>query len=528
MFRLLTPTSIVSTGLRSRATAQSTASMATALAPSALPQTYENALRLLSLLPTNKDITSLFTAATAPADLNARAIPEMREWLRRAGYEPSDLTALRCIHVAGTKGKGSVCAFLTALLTSTRDDGEYAAAGRVGTYMSPHVASVRERILLGGQPIGKELFAQYVFEVWHRLTLSASREGTAEPPGGYDGPATKPFYFRFLTLVAFHAFLSEGVRSAVVECGIGGEYDATNVLPAEAVTVAAVTRLGIDHVAMLGGTVEEIAWHKSGVFKHGTPAFTVRIPGQDGAMKVLRERAAEKGSRLVEIPAEDVEAWEGVPGARLGGAFQRYNMALAVAVAREHFRSLRSESQTDGDGGPKLDNIPAKWVEALKSATLRGRCETSQKGGVEWFLDGAHTADSLAEVSRIFMGKPRRKGECRILVFNQQDRDVVPLVKALVQGAGEGKDNIFDLALFTRNDVLPQTTRDTSAQEAAMEAARELSPQTKRSAWDNVTAAVEHIYAMAGEGQGPCRVIVTGSFHLVRSVLQVLDPGGVE
>ncbi len=204
--------------------------------------------------------------------------------------------------------------------------------------MSPHVASVRERIMLGGQPIAKELFAHYVFDTWNRLSATARRERggavDAEPAGSYDGPATKPFYFRFLTLVAFHVFLSEAVRSAVVECGIGGEYDATNVLPPEAVTAAAVTRLGVDHVAMLGGTVEEIAWHKAGVFKRGVPAFTVRIPGQDGAIRVLRERAVEKeAAGLVEISTENVEQWEGVPGARLGGAFQKYNMALAVAAA---------------------------------------------------------------------------------------------------------------------------------------------------------------------------------------------------
>jgi len=508
---------------------------------SGLAPTYENALHLLSLLPTNKDVTSLFAGPPAPSssssstgpplskdDLNAQAIPEMLTWLRRAGYAQSDLAALRCVHVAGTKGKGSVCAFVTALLV--RRAAATGAKEKVGTYMSPHVASVRERIWIDGAPVSREMLARGIFDVWRRLSLAAADEAAAAAgrlqkgemgDELVDGPASKPFYFRFLTLVAFHLFLTEGVTSAVIECGIGGEYDATNILPAQALTAAAITRLGVDHVAMLGGTVEEIAWHKAGVLKEGVRGFTVRLPGQEGTMDVLRARAREKGAALVEIDGEEVEKWEGVGGASLSGEFQKYNMALAVAVARAH---LGKESD-----GLKLGDLSDEEKEALRSAWLKGRGEMLQRDGVDWFIDGAHTADSLGQVVKLFMSsRPRHPGERRVLLFNQQERAVAPLVAAIVQGARQAGEQ-FDVAVFTTNDAtVKQGARDAPAQEVAMESMRETSPQTESSTWDNVTSAVDHIKALAREAGGPCRVCVIGSFHLVRAVLQVLDPNEVE
>ncbi|KAH8158287.1 hypothetical protein CIB48_g9968, partial [Xylaria polymorpha] len=223
-----------------------------------MARTYESALSHLAALQSNRAVTSLFappapttpspTAGGSKQDLNALAIPEMKAWLRRGGISASELagSGLRCIHVAGTKGKGSVCAYLTALLTHS-SSGE--VAGKVGTYTSPHLVSVRERIAINGVPISQDLFTRYFFAVWDACTEAARAEQKGDVSEDVlGGPATKPFYFRFLTLVALRAFLSEGVRSAVIECGIGGEYDSTNVLPAELITASVVAQLGIDHV----------------------------------------------------------------------------------------------------------------------------------------------------------------------------------------------------------------------------------------------------------------------------------------
>ena len=557
--------------------------------------TYEAALAHLASLQSNLAVTSLFSKPLAPTpvltptpdvpghktaqDPNAPAIPEMLAWLRRAGIEAADLgkgspqqpQGLRCVHVAGTKGKGSVCAFLTSILTRCP------AAGRVGTYTSPHLVTVRERILLDGKPIDRELFARYFFEVWDALTEAARAEAGEELSEAQErelrGPATKPFYFRFLTILALHVFQREGVRTAVIECGIGGEHDATNVLPPAAVTASVITQLGLDHVAMLGDTVPKIARHKAGVCKIGRRCFTRElsrppvIDGDDGSgvddeevMCVLKDTARDKGAVLVELEDIAVMRWGGVPaeGSTLGGRFQVLNEALAVAAAREHLRVLEEEEQqqdqelfpgiqsstalVDVHTGSWLRDLPYEFVVGLQSARLGGRCETRLDGDVTWLVDGAHTTDSLREVARWFVS--HRRGlfpddECTtVLLFNQQERDAVGMLRGLMNSiaryssspsghdlAGSG---VFDCAIFTRNDGSArqegEPERDLSVQRAAAQAMRELAPGTGEvAAVDSVAEAVRRVRSLGGDGKKVV-VLATGSLHLVGALLRTLEP----
>ncbi|KAK4442470.1 folylpolyglutamate synthase [Podospora aff. communis PSN243] len=501
-----------------------------------MSRTYDAALHRLAQLQSNRAITSLFISpppsSTSTPDkkpnLNALAIPEMLSWLARAGYTPSSLstTPLRCVHIAGTKGKGSVTALVASILQ------QYPPAGPVGAYTSPHVLSVRERILLDGSPISRELFTRYFFEVWDRLSSAAREAGDTLPPGaeeGYDGPETKPFYFRFLTILAVHVFVSEGVRSAVVECGIGGEYDATNVLPKEIVTASVVTRLGVDHVAMLGGTVEEIAWHKSGVWKEGVKGFT-GLDEREGVRRVLRDRAEEKGAVLVEVEGE--EGWEGVEGARLQGPFQRENMGLAVAVAREHLGKLGVRFEGEfGREGYKLGEMPEEFKRGLREAALRGRCERLVgEDGVEWFVDGAHTEDSLAGVGQWFAGQTG-EDDVRVLLFNQQERDPAVLMKALLDGAKDSSESSgFTHAIFSRNENeapgKDEPARDLSVQEKARETFLASEGSVTTTIYDALQPALEEIKSFAAEAKKAgktCKVLVTGSFHLVGAVLKKID-----
>ncbi|KAB5549701.1 Mur ligase [Coniochaeta sp. 2T2.1] len=506
---------------------------------STMSRTYNEALSLLSSLQSNKAITSLFSpppastsaSASPPStstttkdaapkpDLNALAIPEMLLWLQRAGYTPLDLARLKTIHIAGTKGKGSVSALITSILIRYPS-----VAGRVGTYTSPHVVSVRERIMLDGRPIGRELFARYFFQLWDRF-----------------GGGEKPFYFRFLTILAWHVFLSEGVRSAVVECGIGGEYDATNVLPAEAVTAAVITQLGIDHVAMLGGTAEEIAWHKAGILKAEVRGFTRRLDGKEGVMRVLRERAAEKGASLVEVPDDKLDCWEGVEDARLKGDFQKFNMTLAVAAAREHLLSLGQKFD-----GPfsreeyELKDMPQQFYEGLKEASLRGRCELikDEEEGIEWYLDGAHTDESLEATGEWFGHTSGDDDARRILVFNQQERDAPHLLTVLLKALRVTHKDQFDLAIFCRYEVAPPKTGESASDmsvQSANQRAFESWHQTREHApergmvirtTDSVMPALEAVFDAAKQAKTaglPLKVLVTGSFHLVGAVIKIIE-----
>ena len=513
-------------------------------------RTYEEALRRLSQLQSNHAVTNMFStspSSSGTGDLNALAIPEMVAWLARAGYTPAGLAAsgLRCVHVAGTKGKGSVATLTASVLA------RYVACRPVGTYTSPHVASVRERILLDGAPLSREAFARYFFEVWDRFTRAAALESSrGDDP---DGPATKPFYFRFLTIMALHVFAREGVRDAVVECGIGGEYDATNVLPADAVSAAVITPLGIDHVAMLGDTVGKIAWHKAGIMKPGVRAFTLSVEDDDEVMAVLRARAAEKGAaELVEVRADEVvDAWDGIPDARLQGPFQKRNMALAVAAAREHLvrRGVRFDGAFARDGYP-LSAMPDEFRCGLRDAALRGRCESlmdkDADSGVEWFVDGAHTEDSLAGVGQWFASRATATtggkdddgggGGCmRILLYNQQERDPAVLLRALLSASPEsagGAPPLFTHAIFTRNEEQApgagEPARDLAVQTKARDAFLSLSVGVGAATFihDAVRPAVEHVRALAAAAKvdgKACKVLATGSFHLVGAVLRIID-----
>ncbi|OAA81102.1 folylpolyglutamate synthase [Akanthomyces lecanii RCEF 1005] len=502
-------------------------------------RSYDAALAKLNLLASNRAITTLFekprqqdtsgppsSPPSPPQDLNAQAIPEMLAWLRRAGYTPRDLAAMRHIHVAGTKGKGSVCAFATSLLRTAcqRNDDRQRP---VGTYMSPHLVSPRERIAIDGAPVSQAVFAEAFWQLWERFTAAAVAEG--QPRAVAEGASSKPFYFRFLTILAWHVFLQRGVRDVVMECGIGGEHDATNVLPPEAVSAAVVSQLGIDHVAMLGDTVEKIAWHKAGILKPGVTGFTLGLEREPAVMQVLRQRAAGRGARLVEVDEAAVDAWPGVESA-LRGDFQKRNQALAVLAVQQHL-GMRDETASTAEA---LAHLSADMVQGLREATLRGRCEIihDEQRGVEWMLDGAHTRDSIVEVAK-WLAQSVSEDESVTLIFNQQERDAPKLLGHLIDSvaaATKGR-NVFTRALFTRNEqTASDHGGDLSVQNALAEAMGMLVPECWASIFDNVQSAVAEVRktsAAAAATGGLCKkqkVLVTGSLYLVGGIMRAIDP----
>ncbi|KAK4231696.1 Mur ligase [Podospora fimiseda] len=497
---------------------------------------YDQALSRLSSLQSNSLITSLFDSLPSDSqkDINSLAIPEMKAWMSRAGVTPELISqsGLKCVHVAGTKGKGSVSAYIASIIQ------QYFPEEKVGLYTSPHLVSVRERIMLGGKEVDREVFARYVELVWKELTETAKKlDGGRLTEEECEGPGTKPFYFRYLTIVAMKMFLGEGVKNAVIECGIGGEYDSTNVLEEGSVTAAVVTQLGIDHVGMLGDTVEKIAWHKSGIFKRGIKGFTLREGKEEGVRRVLRSRAEERGlEELVEVEVE--EGWEGVEGGKMeGGPFVKGNMTLAVYAAREHLRKcgVEFEGKFGREGEWGMGDLPEEFLRGLREARLRGRSEVvrdREVEGLEWCVDGAHTEDSLAGVGEWFAGRVKEEEGLRVLVFNQQDRDPSLLLKALLGGVrkvfGEGK-RVFTHAVFTRNEEKPAVEgekRNLTVQRKAEETMKEFDSETETKVYSDVGSAVEQVRLLAAEAKKEgksCKVLATGSFHLLGAVLIEID-----
>lgn len=461
--------------------------------------------------------------------------------------KPSDFDRLRPVHIAGTKGKGSTSAFISSILAQyTTSSDSHTPPSKIGLYTSPHLRFVRERIQINNEPISEEMFAKYFFEVWDRLEAAAQAEQTPQ-----DVP-TKPVYFRYLTLMALHAYLKEGVDSAVIECGIGGEFDSTNILTKP--TVTAVTSLGIDHTAMLGSTLPEIAWHKAGIFKTGSIAFTA--PQKESALTVLRERAAEKS---IDLHVVDIHPDLATNKIKLGlsAEFQKINASVAIAAAAAHLRALGHRSVPDPTACAHIQ-LPPQFVRGLEEVRWAGRCEVRREKDIAWHIDGGHTLESIEVTGRWFAEQiasatttaPSQSKVPRILIFNQQTRDANTLAKALYaalqSGITAGSTSPFTHVIFTTNQTFSEgykpdlVSMNTNQKDVDTLAVQNALAQT----WSEIDSTAEvHVLRTIEEAIGMARsvarsyaqgggadtrgvmALVTGSLHLVGGALEVLETG---
>lgn len=197
--------------------------------------------------------------------------------------------------------------------------------------------------------------------------------------------------------MSYHVFIQEKVDVVISEVGIGGEFDSTNIVDAPAVT--GITALDIDHTFALGETIEQIAWHKGGIQKKGVPSFTVsQVPA---AMDVLRNRAEERSVESFQVVEVDprLKSVKVRPDAQ----FQKSNASLAVALAETALKKLDPKFQAPAK------SLPTEFVHGLEQVVWRGRCETKVEGNVTWYLDGAHTADSITVAAKWFGDESSRK-----------------------------------------------------------------------------------------------------------------------
>jgi len=458
---------------------------------------------------------------------NELAIPEMLEWFGKMGYVPSDFNKLNLIHIAGTKGKGSTSAFVSSILTQYGHDSKHAAPGRVGLFTSPHLRFVRERIQIDNEPLSEDLFAKYFFQVWDKLSEI--------------GDGSKPMYFRFLTIMAFHAFLEESVGSAVFECGIGGEYDSTNII--QNPTVSAISTLGIDHEALLGTTLPEIAWHKAGIFKAGAVALTVQQP--ESAMKVLRNRASQAGAELF-VAKYYPQIQSGEIKLGLAAEYQKSNASLAVATASAHLRAL-GHTEVPNFLIDTTTSLPKEFIDGLQQIKWPGRSQIKYNSSTNttWYLDGAHTMESI-ELSAGWFAKEVEKYQNRsnfILMFNQQSRDAVALVKALYASVATSLGSTpFVKVIFTTNVTyqdasyksdLVSMNNDSSqvnelvVQEDLARAWKDIESTAEVKVTRSIQEAVVHAHERLSSKKDvkdlPNRVLVIGSLHLVGGVLEILE-----
>ncbi|MFO1010966.1 MAG: bifunctional folylpolyglutamate synthase/dihydrofolate synthase [Planctomycetota bacterium] len=409
-----------------------------------------------------------------------RGLAPIEDVVARLGHPER---SFRAVHVAGTKGKGTTSALVAAALAK--------AGLRVGLYTSPHVVRVQERVRIDGVDVDDATLARALEDAL-AARESAVREGT---PGG------EATWFDLLTAAAFACFRARGVEWAVVECGLGGRLDSTNVVRGE---VCVVTNIDLEHVNVLGGTRALIAREKGGIVKPGAVLVTGVEPvpnaaPDDDAYGVLRAIADELHVPLVR-PASC--AWGTSARAdestcakdRPSPTVLERNAALARLVLRE--LGKRGVAAKDGRAlSPELldDDLARRSV-------LPGRLERFLVRGVPVVIDAAHVASSVELVLAELRTDPALRGKPFCVLALGKDKDAHAILKALGPSA--------DRVLCTTVASGPLVDAETLVREAAhlgIAAEKAVDPA--------------HALARALQEAGTERwVLVIGSFYLAGAV----------
>lgn len=378
------------------------------------------------------------------------------------------------LHVAGSNGKGSTCAFLRA--------GLEAAGHRVHLFTSPHLVRVNERIRLAGQLVTDADLAEALAEV---LRFNAGQ------------PLS---FFEAMTAAAFLLFAATPADACILEVGLGGRLDSTNVVPEPAVT--GIAQLAMDHVAILGPTIRHIAAEKAGIARRGVPLVTQRYPQAVAA--AVAEVAVVKGARLMPRgEAWDAAPYEGqlafrwfageeeplrLPLPKLAGAHQQDNAALAVAMLKAQTALAVPDGALKGAMGW------AQWPGRLQRLA-GGPVAAILPAGCELWVDGGHNPSAARVIAAFTAGLPEGP----------------PLV--LVAGMLASKDHRGFMKAFPRGTRLVAVPVDGHDAHSPADLAG-----AARAAGLDAREAPDWRAALAGV-EAPARVIVCGSLHLVGEVL---------
>jgi dihydrofolate synthase / folylpolyglutamate synthase len=400
-------------------------------------------------------------------------LDRMRALLKKLG-NPQD--QFKTVHVAGTKGKGSTCAMVAAMLQ--------ASGYKVGLYTSPHLTDIRERIQISGEMIPTADFARLV-----RLV---------EPIVAKSKPT--PTYFDVLTAVAFKYFAEEKVDIAIIETGLGGRLDSTNVVKPE---VTAITSISKDHMAQLGNTLGKIATEKGGIFKHNVPALSVL---QDPEAEAALKKCAEAVGAPLEIVGKQIEFSYRFESSRMLGPHNRVCLTtahtkfehLAVPLVGEHqaINCGLALSIIDKLKGRGFQISDMKAMEGLNKLVMPGRMEQISTNP-RVIVDGAHNAASVDAFMRaIGQHVPY---DSMVLIFGCcSDKDVTGMLEKVAGGA--------DKVIFTKVDNI----RTADPNELAAQYTELYGKMAQ------VAGSLEEALAIANRAvTKEDLVCITGSFYLV-------------
>ncbi len=432
------------------------------------------------------------------------------ELLRRLGSPHEKFPA---IHVAGTNGKGSTVTFIASVL--------HRAGYKVGAYLSPYVFDLRERVQIGGEMIGKDDFSRWVKTIRPHVEAVASQTDL--------GQTTE---FELKTAIAFCVFAEQAVDFAVIEVGIGGRLDATNVIPPPLVSV--ITSIGWDHTPLLGTTLQEIAGEKAGIIKRGTLATITGVAQNSVALQPIMRRAYADGVPLLRVAVAHTEKQttaeslafvrdaatayvrcetlvNGAVRIHAPTALQEFGLpplALSLRLA------LRGPFQAGNAGAAlaalsilqkyeKAKIFPDILVEGLEKATLPGRFQVIKRDNKTLVLDVAHNTDGaqvLSDALRAeFADNDGNLPHFSLVVGMSRTHEPEPFLRLLAP--------IFASVTVTAPTFRPKPADET--RQAALDAGV---PEARLRVVEPVAEAIQQAWNDTPDGGV---VVVTGSFYTV-------------
>ena len=386
--------------------------------------------------------------------------------------------AFKTVHIAGTKGKGSTCHMLAAMLHNV--------GLKVGLYTSPHLLNIRERIAVNGQPVSED----QVVRIIKRIEPAIKKLG-----------ADKPTFFEILTAMGFCHFADEKVDIAVIETGLGGRLDSTNVITPE---VTAITSISYDHMAVLGNTLAKIAAEKAGIFKKDVPALSVL---QDPEVTPVLERVAREVHAPLEFVGTDIEFSHRFEITRPTGPHVR----VSLTTERCHFEHItvpligEHQAVNCGLALAILDKLKARGMKFSDAKATAGLSTVKLPGRIEtvWhdprvIIDGAHNA---ASVKALFRGISQYiPYDSMVVIFGCNcDKDIDGMLEQVSLGA--------DKVIFTRSDNNPKSASPEVLSSRYVERFGKMAQavDTFSQAMDIATRAISR----------EDLVTVTGSFYLI-------------
>ncbi|MBR1931480.1 MAG: bifunctional folylpolyglutamate synthase/dihydrofolate synthase [Lachnospiraceae bacterium] len=437
--------------------------------------TYEKAVEYLLSIPR---FTTKHTPEATKRQLYALGAPDRK---------------LRIIHVAGTNGKGSVCAYMRHILE--------AAGYTTCVFTSPHLVDIRERFLIKGELVSEEAFLQAFLRVYESLDWEALERGE-----GYH-----PTFFEYLFFMAMLLFAEANADYCILETGLGGRLDATNAVEQKELTI--ITRLGLDHTEYLGNTIGEIAAEKAGIMRPNVPV--VCVESDEESSGVLREKATKLGAPIYSLSKKDY-------------SFLNFkNKNIDFSVHTEYYGNVRLELHTQAryqmenaslailaigvlDGGSSV--LPTHLQEGVRKCVWQGRMEEILPNV---YVDGAHNEDGI----RAFMetvGADGCKGRRSLLFSVVQDKDYRNMIKDILQGS-----------VFSRIAIAPMRTAratDVGTLEKIFAEHEKNINDCEHTIYDSVETALRELLHTQEAKE---YIYIAGSLYLVGEIKELMSVGGL-